>query len=116
VFQSALPVLLFSPHDTKLLLKGGTDVQQSPAVDYTKYILLPFLKKYFGIECSLDIRKRGFSSYGGGELFINITALENKLKCISLLERGEIVSFQGIIWTARQEYDNVSSNSHLVNL
>jgi RNA 3'-terminal phosphate cyclase len=108
VFQSALPVLLFAPHETKLVLRGGTDVQKSPAIDYTKYILLPFLKKHFGIECDLDVRKRGFSSHGGGEAFITISPLEYKLKCISLLDRGEVNSFTGIIWTARQEYQNVA--------
>jgi RNA 3'-terminal phosphate cyclase (ATP) len=108
VFQSALPVLLFAPHETKLVLRGGQNVQKSPAIDYTKHILLPFLKKHFGIECNLDVRKRGFSSHGGGEAFITISPLEYKLKCISLLDRGEITSFTGVIWTARQEYHNVT--------
>jgi len=108
VFQSALPVLLFAPHETKLLLRGGTDVQKSPAIDYTKHILLPFLNKHFGIDCTLDVRKRGFSSHGGGEAFITISPLKHKIKCISLRERGEISSFRGIIWTARTQCDNVS--------
>jgi len=46
-------------------------------------------------------------SHGGREVFVTISPLEHKLKCISLLERGEIVSFTGIIWTAREEYQNV---------
>jgi len=115
VFQSALPVLLFAPHETKVILRGGTDVNKSPVIDYTKHILLPFLKKHFGIECDLDVRKRGFPSYGGGEVFVRISPLEHKLKCISLLERGEITSFTGIIWTARQEYQNVIP-PHLLSL
>ena len=108
VFQSALPVLLFAPHETTVVLRGGTNVQKSPAIDYTKYILLPFLKTHFGIECALEIRKRGFSSHGGGEVMVTISPLQHKLKCISLLDRGEIVSFTGIIWAARQEYQNVT--------
>ena len=108
VFQSALPVLLFAAHETTVVLRGGTNVQKSPAIDYTKYILLPFLKTHFGIECALEIRKRGFSSHGGGEVMGTISPLQHKLKCISLLDRGDIVSFTGIIWTARQEYQNVT--------
>ena len=111
VFQSALPVLLFAPHETTVVLRGGTNVQKSPAIDFTKDILLPFLKTHFGIECALEIRKRGFSSHGGGEVMVTISPLEHKLNCISLLDRGEIVSFHGIIWTARQEYQNVLSSS-----
>ena len=108
VFQSALPVLLFSPHATNVLLRGGTNVQKSPAIDYTKHILLPFLNSHFGIECVLDIRKRGFSSHGGGEVIVTISPLKYKLKCISLLDRGDVVSFTGVVWTARQEYQNVT--------
>jgi RNA 3'-terminal phosphate cyclase (ATP) len=107
VFQSALPVLLFAPHETTVVLRGGTNVQKSPAIDYTKYILLPFLNMHFGIECALELRKRGFSSHGGGEVMVTISPLQHKLKCISLLDRGEIVSFTGIISTTRQEYQNV---------
>ncbi len=108
-------MLLFAPHETKLVLRGGTDVQKSPPVDYTKYILLPFLKKHFGIECDLDVRKRGFSSHGGGEVFVTISPMEYKLKCISLLDRGEITSFTGIIWSAKQEYKNVRPLSRVTN-
>ena len=107
MFQSVLPVLLFAPHSTKVVLRGGTDVQKSPPIDYTKYILLPFLKKHFGIESTLEIRKRGFSSHGGGELFLTVDPLEHTLKCINIRERGDITGFTGIIWTARQEYPNV---------
>ena len=114
VFQSALPVLLFSGYDTKLLLRGGTNVQESPAVEYIEYILLPFLKTHFNISCQLDVRSRGFSSKGGGEVFLTVEKLKAGLKCAKILDRGEIVEFTGIIWTARQHYQNViPSHFHL---
>ena len=107
VFQSALPVLLFVQHETRLLLRGKTDKRTSLAIDYTKYIFLPFINKHFGIECNLDVRKRGLTFMGDGELFITINPLKQKLKCISLLERGEIISFTGVIWNAKQEFKSV---------
>ena len=114
VFQSALPVLLFAGHETKLILKGGTDaISKAPPIDFTKHILLPFLQRHFRIECTLDIRKRGFSSYGGGEAFVTIQPLEHPLKCISLLDRGQITSFTGVVWSARQEYPSVYSSLKL---
>ena len=109
VFQSALPVLLFRQHETRLLLRGKTDKQKSLAIDYTKYIFLPFLNRHFGIKCTLDVRKRGLPYMGDGELFITISPLKQKLRCISLLERGEITSFMAIIWNAKQEFKNVGS-------
>jgi RNA 3'-terminal phosphate cyclase (ATP) len=112
VFQSALPVLLFAGHETKLILSGATDaMSKAPPIDFTKHILLHFLQRNFGIECTLDIRKRGFSSYGGGEAFITIQPLQYPLKCFSLLERGQITSFTGIIWSARQDYPSVTPPS-----
>jgi len=111
LLQSSLPLLLFAPQDTTLLLRGGTDALTTcPPVDFTRFILLPFLKRHFGIECDLHLRKRGFPSFGGGELSVEISALKSPLKCISLLERGDITSFTAQIWTARESYEKVSTS------
>lgn len=110
VFQSALPVLLFAGHETNLILRGGTDaMNKAPPIDFTEHILLHFLRRHFGIQCTLDIRKRGFSSYGGGEAFVTIHPLEYRLKPVSLVERGDITSFTAIVWSARQEYPSVTA-------
>lgn len=107
VFQSALPVLLFANQQTNLVLRGRTDKCDALAVDYTKYIFLPFLKRYFGVECSLEVRRRGISSLSDGEIFISVYPLNRTLNCVSLLERGEVISFTGIIWNANKEHKNV---------
>jgi RNA 3'-terminal phosphate cyclase len=103
-------VLLFSPWATKLVLRGGTEVQNSPSIGYAKFILLPFLRTHFNIECDIDIRRRGLND-GGGEIIVNVTPLQRKLNCISFRERGEIKAFKGIIWSAKQEYENVQHSS-----
>jgi len=108
VFQSALPVLLFAKHQTKLILKGKTDEETVPPIDYAKFILLPFLTKYFGIDCTLEVHKRGVSSLGGaGEVSITVNPVSRKLDCISLLERGNIISFTCIIWNTKEDYQMV---------
>lgn len=111
VLQSALPVLLYAHHETTIVLKGRLDKHSSPELDYAKCILLPFLNRHFGIECSLDVRKRSLDE---AELFITVTPLKRKLKCISLLERGKIDSFAGVIWNVREEYDSVESLSGVI--
>ena len=108
MFQSSLPVLLFLPQNTTLLLRGGTNVSNSPATEYIEYILLPFLQRHFSIDCQIETRTRGFSSRGGGELFVRVERLRRKLRCVRVLERGEIVEFIGIVWSARREYKNVT--------
>jgi RNA 3'-terminal phosphate cyclase (ATP) len=109
VFQSALPALLFAPHETSLILRGGTNVSKSPSIDYTRLILLPFLKTHFGVQSEIEIRKRGLPASGGGELYITVKPLEHKLGCVSLRERGDVTSFHGIMWAAREEHKSVLS-------
>lgn len=77
VIHHALLVLVFAPHETTVVLRSGTIVQKSSAIDYTKYVLLLFLKTHFGIECNLEIGKREFS---GGEVMFTISPLEHKWK------------------------------------
>jgi RNA 3'-terminal phosphate cyclase (ATP) len=106
MLQCALPALLYSPTTSQLTMRGATNVSLSPPIDYTKHILLPFLKTHFGIECDLDIKRRGLSS-GHGEVPVTVQPLKQELPCISLRTRGEIISFNGIIWSADKDHTNV---------
>jgi RNA 3'-terminal phosphate cyclase (ATP) len=106
-FQSLLPVLIFTRHETRVVLRGRTDEQHSPAVDYIKYIFLPFLARHFGIESNFDVIKRSPSVSTDGELIFNIKPMRSKLNCISLRERGEVCSVTAILWNAKQEYPTV---------
>jgi len=99
--------LLFAKHQTKLFLRGITDDEKTPPIDYTKFIFLPFLKKHFGIDCTLEVHKRGVSSIDEGEVSIIVNPVSVKLDCISLLERGDVVAFTGIIWNAKEDYKMV---------
>jgi len=99
---------LFSEYDTTLLLRGGTNVSKSPSIEYIEYILLPFLKTHFNVKVQLDVRSRGFSSQGGGEVFLRIERLKKPLPCVEVLDRGEVVEFTGVIWSSGQESQKVS--------
>ena len=57
MLQAALPCLLFAPRPTKLILKGGTDVDMAPPIDYFSRVFLPVAQK-FGVECSHNLVKR----------------------------------------------------------
>lgn len=97
LFQISLPLLLFahrpsslssSTTTTSLSLKGGTNASQSPLIDYTSTILLPFLSKHFNIpSLSLNILKRGFYPRGGGHVVFTIPSLSSPLPAITLTSR-----------------------------
>src|SRR3989338_7158772 len=46
LIQNIIYPAMFAKEKTILEIKGGTDVNFSPTIDYTKEIFLPFIKKY----------------------------------------------------------------------
>ena len=107
--QVGLPMLLFAPHESELVIHGITDERISPSVDYIRYIFLPFLKRHWRIDCAVDVLKHGIEPFGQGEVILRIKPLRDRLRCISLLERGNIISFTAVIWTAPQFHPKVRS-------
>ena len=57
ILQVALPCLLFSPNTTNLTLRGGTNAEMAPQIDYTTSVLQPILEK-FGIQMDCNITTR----------------------------------------------------------
>lgn len=109
LLQVALPLLLFShspvPAST-LTLHGGTNASLAPQVDYTKYILLPFMHRHLGVpvdNVSLHIAQRGYFPKGGGKVVLNVTPLcsGQKLQGFSLMDRGKVKRISGITHFAR---------------
>lgn len=57
LMQLALPCLLYAPATSKLILKGGTNAEMAPPIDYMIDILRPALKR-LGVDFDCDIVKR----------------------------------------------------------
>jgi RNA 3'-terminal phosphate cyclase (ATP) len=96
----------------RFVLKGGTDADFAPPLDYYRYVFLPMLRNYsclggrkidakHGIEewehaIELSLIRRGFYPRGGGEVRVAIhrlssNALPLPLPAIRLTERGTVV-------------------------
>eukprot|EP00912_Choanoflagellata_sp_UC4_P002113 UC4_evm10s1341 len=87
--QVALPCCLFSQTPCSLILRGGTNADMAPQVDYMRCVFIPIVKS-MGIEVTLDIKKRGFFPRGGGEVILSTKNPIDFLKPIVLMERGEV--------------------------
>lgn len=64
ILQAILPYLLFGGFDVPLRvnIEGGTNVSNSPTIDYVMLVLLPTLQTHLGIHpISVTIHKRGWS-------------------------------------------------------
>jgi RNA 3'-terminal phosphate cyclase (ATP) len=127
LMQTVLPFALFRGTDAKkakdggndddeddellrFVLKGGTDADFAPSLDYYRYVFLPMLRNYSCLEgCKFDAKhgfeewkhaidlsliRRGFYPRGGGEVRVAIHRLSSKtfpLPPIRLTERGAVV-------------------------
>ena len=126
LLQGALPILLLTPqHDpldqlhaseTKLTLKGGTNAEQAPQVDYTQNVFMPFLQKHIlpsedptdaengrgdgGTSATVEMKfeKRGYYPKGGGVVHVHVRPLApgETLRSVNLRSRGRVISIRGI--------------------
>ncbi len=88
VIQSCLLPAATSKTRVTMTVKGGTDVNWSPPIDFMRLIHLPMLAK-FGPVCFLDIESRGFYPEGGGVVRLEILPVP-RLESVSLENRGEV--------------------------
>jgi len=94
LMQISLPGLLFLPHPAHVTLKGGTNADKAPLVDYMQEVFLPMFHKLFGGDIKLDIVRRGFYPRGGGIVTVETKSLKGSLKAINLTERGNITKIR----------------------
>lgn len=93
LIQVALPCILFSNGITILKLKGGTNAEMAPQIDYTTEIFRPLLER-FGATFGYKILKRGYYPRGGGEVHIRVNPVK-ELKTVNLVETGHVVNVWG---------------------
>lgn len=116
LLQTALPILLFTQNhnklalETKLTLKGGTNAEQAPQVDYTQNVFIPFLRKHFlgsedatnengetSVSVEMKLERRGYFPKGGGVVHVRVKPLPagKALRPIVLRSRGRVISIHG---------------------
>lgn len=83
--------------DTRIMIRGGTDVNWSPPVDYIKLIHSP-VAELFGVSTHMEIRSRGFYPEGGGEVEMEISP-SAKLHGVVLNSRGHCRIVSGVAYS-----------------
>jgi len=90
-----LPICAFAKSPVQLHIgKGGTDVRNSPTVNYIRYVLAPTLSK-MGLEVSIDVKSFGYYPVGMGDVTVNVRPAQ-KLKGLRITEFGEVEEIRGI--------------------
>ncbi|XP_059057586.1 RNA 3'-terminal phosphate cyclase-like isoform X2 [Achroia grisella] len=98
LMQVALPCALMADAPVTLDLRGGTNIENAPHVDYMDMIFRPLLQK-FGADFTLQIHKRGYFPKGGGHVTMTITPIK-RLNSITLLDPGTVSTVKGISFVA----------------
>ncbi len=104
-----LPAVL-SRSRVSLTIKGGTDVNWSPPIDYVRLVHLPILTR-FGPGCDIEVSARGFYPEGGGEVTAEITPV-SKLEPVDLSTRGDVLEVQGVAFAQNLPEHVVSRIKH----
>jgi len=92
---TVLPICAFAKEPVQLSVrKGGTDVRNSPTVNYMKYVLLPTLSK-MGLRAQLEVRSFGYYPIGMGEVVLRVQPTD-RLTGLRLTEFGDIGEVGGI--------------------
>jgi RNA 3'-phosphate cyclase len=74
-----LPICAFAKKDVEInITKGGTDVRNSPTINYLKYVLLPVLEE-MGLKSELLIKSFGYFPKGAGKVTIKVKLSKNFL-------------------------------------
>lgn len=90
-----LPLCVFAKQKTTVhITKGGTDVRNSPTINYMMHVLLPKLHQ-MGVKAEIRVEKYGYYPRGMGEVTIATNPC-NKLRRIDLSNFGTLRKIQGI--------------------
>lgn len=98
LMQVALPCALFADSSSQLCLKGGTNAEMAPQIDYTVKVFKPIVEK-FGVNFDCDIRMRGYYPKGGGEVMVTVNPVK-ELQPVVMTERGNITKIYGRAFVA----------------
>jgi len=95
LLMTVLPICLYAEKTVRLhVSRGGTDVLHSPTINYTRYVLVPVLRR-IGLTATLTVGKYGYYPKGMGEVTLNVEPCKS-LKPLRLDDFGEISSIKGV--------------------
>ncbi|XP_039266485.2 RNA 3'-terminal phosphate cyclase-like [Styela clava] len=98
LLQVALPCLMFTPGTSHLTLRGGTNAEMAPQIDYTTCVLKPMLE-LFGVRMDCRIVTRGYFPRGGGEVTVQSSPVR-QLRAVDLTNFGTIKRITGRAFVA----------------
>lgn len=94
ILQAVLPPAVLAPESISFRIRGGTDVNWSPPIDYLRNVFSPTIKR-LGSLIDIEQKKRGHYPKGGGEVLCSVNPASD-LEPIDLVDAGKISEVNGI--------------------
>ncbi len=92
---TVLPICAFAADRVEIhVSKGGTDVLNSPTINYVRFVFLPILQK-LGLETSLSVTRYGYYPKGNGEVTMSVMPCR-LLGSLRLGNFGNVERIEGI--------------------
>ncbi|XP_071443635.1 RNA 3'-terminal phosphate cyclase [Hetaerina americana] len=101
LMQVAVPVALFADRPVTLSLRGGTNADLAPPIDYMQTVFQPLLAR-FGGKIDVQVKMRGYFPRGGGEVIVQVNPLARgeSLQPVQMLTRGPVSRIWGAAFVA----------------
>lgn len=93
LMQVAVPCLIYADNHTNLTLKGGTNADMAPQLDYMLMVFKPVAEK-FGMKFDCRIKRRGYYPKGGGEICVTCHPCK-QLTAVTMTDRGNVKQVYG---------------------
>lgn len=93
LLQISLPCFCFADKPSTLVLKGGTDAEMAPPIDYYMKIFHPLVSK-FGVQFECTLVRRGFYPQGRGEVKTVVHPVTG-FQPVSMVEFGSLKRIHG---------------------
>ena len=95
LLMTVLPICVFAKDTVQLhVAKGGTDVSNSPTINYIRNVLLKSLKR-MGLQAFITVHKYGYYPKGMGEVTMTVEPCTS-LQPIRLEDFGKLKAIRGI--------------------
>lgn len=118
VLQAVLPYLLFSGAQKPIQLRitGGTNVSNSPSLDYVEQVLIPMLSLIGIPHLASTCHSRGWSTGSTrlGSATFTVAPLTYPLPAFHLTERGVITSVRATVIAPRETEQDFRDNLDLM--
>uniref|UniRef100_A0A8C0GR56 RNA 3'-terminal phosphate cyclase n=1 Tax=Chelonoidis abingdonii TaxID=106734 RepID=A0A8C0GR56_CHEAB len=99
LLQVAMPCVLFAASPSELRLKGGTNAEMAPQIDYTVLVGNSFFDLLNLSGAKVTCLLLGYYPQGGGEVIVRMSPVK-QLSPINLTERGTVTKIHGRAFVA----------------